>query len=84
MLERREIRAAEDRAASDAVRHQTLDQVDKRIATWQQIGSTSATQQGVWRASRRFDMPQGKKVCPVKDLSEFLANASVIETKKII
>ena len=39
---------------------------------------------GTWIASKRFGVVQGEKTRAVDDLSEFLINASVTETDKVI
>ena len=78
-------RAAKDKSVAKEVYAESLDQVDKGWLrgpfTWEQMDERHG---GTWIPSKRFGVVQGDKVRSVDDLSEFLVNATVTETEKIL
>ena len=78
-------RASKDSEVARSVWRETMEQRDKH---WLR-GPFSFEQMdekynGTWIASKRFGVVQGEKTRAVDDLSEFLVNASVTETDKVI
>ena len=78
-------RASRDPDVAKAVWKETLEQKDKKWLrgpfTFEEIDQKYG---GTWIASKRFGVVQGEKTRAVDDLSEFLINASVTETDKVI
>ncbi|CAE7304283.1 unnamed protein product [Symbiodinium sp. CCMP2592] len=78
-------RAVQDQEIAKAVWSETMEQVEKAWLkgpfSWEEIDKKY---QGCWVPSKRFGVAQADKVRSVDDLSEFLINAAVTETEKIM
>ena len=78
-------RASKDSEVARSVWRETMEQRDKH---WLRgpfpFEQMDEKYNGTWIASKRFGVVQGEKTRAVDDLSEFLVNASVTETDKVI
>ena len=78
-------RAARDKEVAAKIWDETLEQKEKQWVkgpfSWSEINDKY---KGEWIASKRFGVVQGEKIRGIDDLSEFLVNASVTETEKVV